>query len=193
MIARDVVRLKTGDKSKIEREEIIADGSSTVFKLNHDIITGNPSVWLDSSLQTVDSDYSVDSEYGKITFSTAPTDGQVVLVEYNWAVFSDIEVDYFLEEAGDNSTLASVKLLLALAADAAKLAMRETMAGGGGMGSVTRDTSLTAQELRETANVLYKQYSEESGASFPADGITEIIWTTHMDTRMVEEDFYRGG
>lgn len=193
MINRDAVRLKTGDKSQLEREESVGDGSITNYKLGHEPIISPSSlqVWVNGTAQTLTTDYTVNESFGVVTFVSAPAANSTIVFQYYWAVFSDDEVDYFLTEGGDNVTLACVKLLLALAADAAKIAMRETMSGGGGMGSVTRDTSLTAQELRETANVLYKQYSDESGSTYPADGITEVIWTTHMDVRMAEEDFYR--
>lgn len=191
MTPTEAVRLKTGDKSALTRESARGDGTQQHFKLQHDTLTAAPIVWVDGALQSETSDYTVNSSDGVISFLVAPAIGLEIIIQYYWAVFSDDEVEYFLSESAENVTLASSKLLMALAADAAKVAMRETMSGGGGTGSVTRDTSLTAQELRETANVLYKQYTEEAGSSFPADGLTEIPWTVHMVDRIDDQDLYR--
>lgn len=192
LTSRQAVRLKTGDKSQITREVSRGDGTQTVFKLQHDTIIDAPTIWVDGTLVVETTDYTVNYTSGIITFNTAPALNDEIIFQYYWAVFSDDEVDYFLEEADDNVTLASSRLLLALASDAAKVAMRETLSGGGaGIGSVTRDTSLTAQELRETANILYKQYQESAGTEFPADGLTEVGWTAHMVDRIDDQEWYR--
>ena len=191
MISREAVRLKTGDKSELTRETASGDGTQQNYKLAHRTVLDSIQVWVAGSLLVENTDYTVNYTHGVVSFTSAPALGAEIVIQYYWAVFSDDEVDYFLTESSDNVTYASATLLLALAADAAKVAMRETMSGGGGTGSVTRDTSLTAQELRETANVLYKQYTEEAGSSFPADGLTEVPWTVHMIDRIDEQDQYR--
>ena len=190
----DAVRLKTGDKSQIERETATGDGATTIYKLGHAPIISGLIVWVNGVSLSENTNYSVLRPDGVVTLFVAPAQGIDIIFQYYWAVFSDEEVQYFIDDSGGNVTLGAVKLLLSLAADAAKIAMRETMGGGSTSGTVTRDTSLTAQELRETANALYKQYGDEGGgSSFPADGLTEVLWTVHMDHRAIEEEYYREG
>lgn len=188
------VRLKTGDKSNINREVARGDGTSVVFKLGHVNIlaTSAYQIWVAGSSQTETIDYTIDTEQGVVTFTTAPADNAEIIFQYYWAVFSDEEVEYFISEAGGSTTEASSKLLYALAADAAKVAMRETLAGGGAFGSTTRDTSLTAQELRETARALHNLYAEEEGSSnFPVQEVTEIAWTEHSYNSLLNQEILR--
>jgi hypothetical protein len=190
----EAVRLKTGDKSLITREGSRGDGVTQAFKLSHGSILTTPAaqVWIDGTLKADGVDYTIDEAYGVVAFTTAPAEDVEITFQYYWAVFTDTEVQHFLTEAGDNVTFASSKLLYALAADAAKVAMRETLAGGGAFGSTTRDTSLTAQELRETARALKQMYDEEEGGStFPVQEVTEVAWTEHSYNSLLNQETIR--
>lgn len=186
----DAVRLKTGDKSVITREISIGDGVKTVYKLGHENLQGLQ-IWVNEVLQVVDTQYTADTALGVITFASPPGLNIEIIFQYYWTQYSDEEVQYFLSEAGSINLAASL-LLYALAADAAKVAMRETLAGGGSFGSVTRDTSLTAQELRETAKALKNLYEEtELGDQFPAQALTEVAWTNQVAEELFEQEFIR--
>lgn len=190
----EAVRLKTGDKSEITREVARGNGSTLTYKLGKRNILTSPAItiWVNSAVMVEGVDFTVNHSHGVVDFTTAPANDVEIIFLYYWAVFTDDEVQHFLTSAGSNITFAASQLLYALAADAAKIAMRETLSGGGGMGSTTRDTSLTAQELRETAKALQTIYrEEEGGSSFPHQELTEVPWTEHMYDRMLEQELFR--
>lgn len=170
------VRLKTSDKSTITREVSKGDGTSAYWKMGHAPIISSPDieVRIDGILQV--GGYTVDHDNGVVVFSSPPTVNSEMDFQYYWAVFSDEEIQAFIDEAGGNLTVASARALLAMAADAAKIAKRYTLSGGGGLGQVVNDTSVAAKELRATARELITMEAE-LGESIPAEGLTEIPWT----------------
>ncbi len=188
----ELVRLKIADKSSIVREEAEGDGQSTHFRLEHGSLlhTPAPQVWNNNSLKVEGTDYTVDYDNGIIIWNTAPVVNDDVVIQYYWSVFTDVEIQAFIDADGGNTTIASAKLLLAVAADAAKIAKRSTLAGGGGLGSVTEDTSVQARELRATAAALLSTESDIS-SNIPAEGITEIPWTERTFERQIEQDIIR--
>lgn len=188
------VRLKTSDKSTLVREVRTGNGVQTIYQLDHrPLLAGTLAVYINDVAQTLTTDYTVDEDNGWVTFVTAPAANDEVVFLYYWSLFTDEEIEAFLSESGDNITLASARLLLALSADAAKLAERETLQGGGGMGMVTRDTSVTAKELRETAKALVQfelEVSKLEGIE-PADGFTEVAWTEFQLNELSNQDWVR--
>ena len=179
LTAIEAVRLKSSDKSSITQEEAIGDGASKFFKLGHAPVLTTPAVEVRKNDVIQVSGYTVDYINGIITFTTAPLIGDTLNFIYYWSIFTDDEVQYFLDESSADVTVATARLLLAIAADAAKIAQRQSLAGGGGLGAVTIDTSVTARELRNTAAALLEQKKLETQVDSlePAEGITEPIWT----------------
>jgi hypothetical protein len=191
----EAVRLKSSDKSSITREQGVGDGDSTHFKLGHQSILSSPDIEVRIN-DTVTTAYTMDHANGIVTFTTAPL-GQTALVDadqlefvYYWSVFSDNEVQYFIDEAGGNVTIATARLLLAIAADASKVAQRQSLAGGGGLGAVTIDTSVTARELRATAAALVEMEGQISD-TVPAEGLTEPAWTEFQYKQGVDQNIIR--
>ena len=178
----ETLRLKTGDKSSLKREQFIgAGGGLKAYSLDRKPVLESPApqVWLNDTLQTLTTHYTIDHEHGFLTFVTAPSAGDKIEVQYYWSIFTDEELEGFLTESSDDVTIASARVLLAIAADKAKVAVRETLQGGGGMGAITHDTSVAAKELRETAKALIQQKVELYALEGlePADQLTEIPWT----------------
>lgn len=186
------VRLKISDKPHLTREVTTGDGTSKYFKLgNAPVVTSPaPEVRFDGILKTEGGDYTVNYEQGIITTASAPANGTEVDVIYYFVVFSDEEVTQFLSDAGDNTVVAAAYALYAWAADAAKLAKRYTLSGGGGLGQVVGDTSVTAKELRETAKALI-QTERDLGESIPAEGLTETPWTEFQHIEGAEQSYIR--
>lgn len=174
----DTVRRRTGIRARLEREITTADGDAIHFKLQNDPIDASPAieVRVNGTLKTVTTDYTVDTTNGVVTFVTAPTINYPVEFTYYWSLYTDAEIDAFISDAGGNTTVAAAYLLLALAADAARLAKRETLIGGGGIGQATVDTSVAAKELRATAKALLDTEAEV-GNTVPAEGVTAPPWT----------------
>lgn len=186
------VRLKSSDRSIITREEGVSEGVALTYKLGHNVILTSPdiSIRIDGVLQI--SGFTVDYDNGIVTFTTAPVVNSQLEFTYYWSVFTDAQIQYFLDDSGSNVTVAAAKVLLAIAADAAKIAQRQSLAGGGGLGAVTIDTSVAARELRAAAKALVEMETQ-IGTSIPAEGLTEINWT-EMNYKMgFEQTIIRGG
>jgi hypothetical protein len=188
----EAVRLKASDKSVIEREKVVTSGEDQYYKLSNTNILASPapSITLDGVPQTEGVDYTIDYAQGVVSWVAVLTVNRSLEFTYYWSVFSDTEIQYFLDEAGGNVTIATAKLLLAWAADAARLAKRQTLSGGGGLGQVVIDTSVAAKELRATAKALIDTEAD-LGESIPAEGLTEIPWTEQVYHRQVDQHFIR--
>lgn len=190
------VRRKISDRPTLRRDMVTADGLSEHFKLAFEPILANPQVWVDDVIKTENVDYTVDVDNGVIVFVAAPTTNQKLVFQYYSVVWTDVDVEDYLEQYGDNINITSAHILFAWAADAARLAKRETRSGGGGLGAITQDTSVAARELRATAKALMDweiEYGTEAGTAVPADGLTEIPWTEAalyeaQDQRFIREN-----
>lgn len=185
------VRLKIADKSEITREIDEGDGIAKYIKLQHENVA-NLSIWKNDVLQVLTTDYTVDLTGGIVVFNSAPAVNDDLVFQYYWTLFSDIEVQDFLDEAGGVVNIAAARLLLALSANASLLAKRSTLAGGSGLGSVTEDTSVAARELRNAAKALI-ELEGQIGQEIPAEGLTEIPWTEQMYQEMIGQDIIRNG
>ena len=190
------LRRKIGDRSAIRRETSTADGLSTNFKLKLSPVNATPvpQVWLDDTLLTEGVDYSVNYEDGVIIFSNAPTVNQKLVFQYYAVVWTDVDLQDYLDQYSDNVNISAAHVLLSWAADAARLAKRETLSGGGGLGAVTKDTSVAARELRNTAKALMDweiEYGDTLGSQVPADGLTEIPWTEAAFEEIESQRFIR--
>jgi hypothetical protein len=186
------VRLRIADKSSIVREIDEGDGVAKFYKLNHENVATSPAiqVWIDDILQSTPADYSVDTLNGIVTFALVPTINANLVFQYYWTLFTDDEIQDYLDQNGGSVNIASAKLLYSLAANAALLAKRSTLTGGSGLGSITEDTSVAARELRNTAEGLI-QLEGQIGSDIPAEGLTEVPWTEHMYQRQLEQDIIR--
>lgn len=186
----EAVRLRSSDRSAITREEGVGTGSDVHFKLGHNVIISSPAleVRLDGVLQN--SGYTVDLTNGIVDFIVAPAVGIKIEFTYYWSIFSDAEIQYFIDDAGGNIPTATAQVLLAIAADASKIAQRQSLAGGGGLGAVTIDTSVAARELRNTAQAILDQVKQVE-VTTPADGLTEPAWTEFGYHEIVDQSLIR--
>ena len=189
------VRLKIGDKPQLKREVVEGDGTAEHFKLRFEPVqaTPVPQVWVNDSIQVENTDYTVNYEQGIITFLSAPVENDNIVFQYYSTVYTDDEIQDFVDQY-ISPGVAAAHIMFAWAADIAKLAKRETLQGGGGVGSVTRDTSVAAKELRATAAALLEyelEHGETIGSQVPAEGLTEIPWTEQTAEDIVYQKFLR--
>lgn len=192
LTAIEAVRLKSSDKSLIEREMATGTGEDKYFKLKNSNILLVPAIEVtkNSVLQTLGVDYTVNYDQGIVTMTVLPLQGALLEFTYYWSIFSDTEVQYFLDAGSGNTVIATAHLLLAWAADAARLAKRQTLSGGGGLGQVVIDTSVAAKELRATAKALIDTQTELDNST-PAEGFTQIPWTEAISRRERDQHFIR--
>lgn len=176
--AVQTVRLKTGLKVVIARETVQARGSDKYFKLKNEPIEATPAIEVrqNNTLLAVGSEYTVDVINGIVSLVTAPPVGIGMDFTYYWSVYTDDELQAFIDDSSSNLNVAAANVLLALAADAARIAKRQTLIGGGGIGQSTIDTSVAAKELRATAQA-YMDAEAKLGDVIPAEGFTSVPWT----------------
>ncbi|HET7713182.1 MAG TPA: hypothetical protein VFK94_01605 [Patescibacteria group bacterium] len=190
------IRLKIADRPKIRRSQVTADGLSEHFKLEAEPIQTNPApqVWVNDVLQVETTDYAVDYTNGIVVFVTAPIANAKIVFQYYSVIYTDAEIQDFLDQSGANLNIAAAHILYAWAADAARLAKRETKSGGGALGAITQDTSVAARELRATAKSFMDweiEYGTDLGSQVPADGLTEIPWTEAAHHDIEDQVFIR--
>lgn len=189
----DIVRLNVSDKSTLKREKFVGDGTRTNFALEKQNILASPAarVFLANVYQT--SGYTLDPVTGVLIFSIAPVAGLSIDVDYFFGVYSDAEIQTFLDQTLGNTDMASARLLLSWSASQARLAMRETLSGGAGMGQTTRDTSVVAKELREAAKTFMDiaDSAATAGDGYQVDGVTEPIWNDFSMREALEQDIIR--
>jgi hypothetical protein len=188
----EAVRLKSSDKSIITREKTVGTGEDQYIKLKHTNVLASPAPEISRNgvPLTEGADYTINYEQGVVSFSVPMTQNVTYEFTYYWSIFSDVEVQYFLDDAGANVTIATAMLLLAWASDAARLAKRQTLSGGGGLGQTVIDTSVAAKELRATAKALIDTQAD-LGESIPAEGFTEVPWTEQVYRRQVDQHIIR--
>lgn len=190
------VRRKTGDRPSLRRESNKADGIAQHYKLKMEPVQTSPppDVWKNDILQTEGADYTVNYEQGIIDFTAVPATNASLVFQYYSVVYTDVDIQDFLDQYSDNPNITAAHILLAWAADIAKLAKRETLQGGGGLGAVTRDTSVAAKELRATAKALLDyeiEYGTTLGTQVPAEGLTEVAWTEQVHQDIIDQKFIR--
>jgi hypothetical protein len=193
--AVEVVRLKTSDQSTFVREDQWSgNGVDNYFKMNNsDLVSATPMVVYKNGVVVAGANYTVNYTVGSVTFTVAPANDDALIFEYWTIVFTDEEITQFLTEAGNNTDYAAAKNLFAWAANAAKLAKKETLMGGGGRGEVIVDLAVRAEQLRKSAQSYLDNYvatavDDQFG---PADGITEVAWTEQMYDRILEQEIIR--
>jgi hypothetical protein len=186
------IRLAISDKPIITRETSRGDGLAKYFRLGNSGIQLSPvpEVRVDGVLKTDIADYTVNYDQGIITFVSAPIINSNIDFIYYWTIFTDEELQFFLDDAGGNRVIASANALMAWAADAARVAKRQTMSGGGGLGQVVMDTAVTAKELRATAQAII-QMEKDLGESIPAEGLTEVAWNEFNYLKIVDQEVIR--
>lgn len=168
----EAVRLKAADRSTITKEQAVGDGEAYAYKLGHNSILSVPDIEIRLNNVIQVAGFVVDYTNGVVTFTTAPALGVQIEFTYYWSIYTDDQIQYFLDDSTGNVTVASAKVLLAIAADAAKIAQRQSLAGGGGLGAVTIDTSVAARELRAAAKALIDMEAQISETA-PAEGLTD--------------------
>lgn len=190
----DAVRLRTSDRPTLQREVAEGDGVTSAFRMQLYPLLSLPvaRAWNNDVLLAISTDYTLDLVDGIFNLVAPPAVNDRLLFEYPASVFSDDEIQYFLDGASSNVTLAAAGVLFAWAANAAKLAKKESAAGGGGFGSVTLDLAVRAKELRDSARAYVDHYQTFENSGIPVEGLTEVGWTLESGYRLILRDIIRG-
>lgn len=124
MASVDELRLKILDRPQIVLDERVGtgDGSAIVMKLNHaPIMSGTAYIRVGGTQMTEIAGFTLDYSTGKLTFATCPNEGDAVVASYDFAAFTNFELQQYLDNAGGNLALAAGEALLSLVADRSRL------------------------------------------------------------------------
>lgn len=93
------VRALVNDKPQWASVTETGDGSTKQYQLPYAPVKAlSQAVYVAGVLQTVTTHYTIDTDLGLVTFVTAPGSGVTVLVEYQYYVLSDADIQVMLDQ-----------------------------------------------------------------------------------------------
>ena len=135
------LRFKIGDRYVAFKESILGDGSTKAFSLSsYPIRSTGTAVYVNTSLQTETTHYTLNDDTGELEFTSAPALGVLVQVNGQASIFSDTELNDLLTNEGTVQK-ARVQCYEILLLDRSK--QNKWIAGDGGI-SVDPTPSLRA-------------------------------------------------
>jgi len=165
MATVDELRLKILDRPQLVVGERVGTGDDArmVFKIRHTpIMSGSVSIFVGGTLQTEGEHYTLDYSSGKLTFSVAPSASDPIIADYEFAAFSDDELQEFLNRAGGNLALASGEALTSLIADRNRMITWSR-------GDAKIDYDRLRQDLADVARRFYSRGASESAGAVAED------------------------
>lgn len=167
------LRLNIVDPYREFQDSQLGDGSTIHFRLSSFPVKANSQqLYVAGALKTEGTDYTLDDNTGKITFTSAPADGANIFVRGEASIFSDDELNDLLDQHTSTVRTATLHALRVLMADHAR---RERWQAG----DLHADGSGVVKDL----DILYKRWLEEDlFAAIDEGGIEE--WAT-------EQEYYR--
>lgn len=110
------LRLKILDRAQLVIGERVGHRTAIDYRLLHHraIMPGSVSVYVEGIKKTETSDYALDYATGKLAFVVALDDDDIVAADYEFATYSDVELQEFLDAADGSLATAAGNVLLAL-------------------------------------------------------------------------------
>jgi hypothetical protein len=161
-------RLKILDRPQVVLDERVGsgDGSATVYKLSHaPVMDGTAHVRVNGVEKVEGTDYTLDSATGKLTLVAAPGQGLAIVASYDFAAFSDSELQAFLDGAGGNLALAAGEALTSLISDRARLV---TWSRG--------DTRIDYDRLRRDITNVAERYLSQGRSEVGGAKADDVEW-----------------
>jgi len=158
MATVEELRLKILDRPQVVLGERVGTGDANrdVFRLLRvPVMQNSVAIYLDGVVKTEDTDYVLNYATGKLTFTSAPGDGVSITADYEFATFSDIDLENFLENSGGNLSLAAGQALTSLVADRSRLVTWSR-------GDMKIDYDRLRKDLHDVARRFYAQGASES-------------------------------
>ena len=123
LTARQIVRVYIGDKIKSAVQEFVGvgDGVNKMFQTDMFPLVTNTITIFVTGVAAASAAASIDFDTGKIEFAVAPTNGNNLVMTYNYSALTDGEIDEIMSGVGTGKTLlVAANCCLALAADASR-------------------------------------------------------------------------
>jgi hypothetical protein len=171
MATIDELRLKILDRPQIVLDERVGvgDGSATVFKVAHaPVMAGTVNVRVAGDVLTEGTDFTLDYASGKLTVADARAETDIIVASYDFAAFSDNELQAFINNAGGNLALAAGDALTSLVTDRSRLVTWSR-------GDMRIDFDRLRQDIAEVARRYTNQGRSESGARRESVQWEEIV------------------
>jgi hypothetical protein len=163
----DELRLKIFDRPQLILNEHVGngDGNTADFKIAQiPILPGSAVVLVDGIPKVETVDYTLDYSTGRLTFTDPPEQGEVITASYDFAAFTDSELQSFLDRSGGNLSIAAGEALSTLVSDRSRL-----------LSWARGDMRIDYDQLRRDLIVLAIRFLEQGGSESGAR-IDEINW-----------------
>lgn len=148
------VRVLTSDLALYERSTATGDGVTMEFQVEqYPVIADTENVYVDGSIKSQGTDYTIDNEVGLITFTAAPGDGMNIIVTYRHAILSDAQIESLID-LESNVRLAAALALDTIASNEALVQKKIRLL------DIQTDGPAVAKELRAHATALRKQVTD---------------------------------
>jgi len=167
MATTDELRLKILDRPQGIPGEVVGtgDGTRDRFKLrNVPVMADSVSLVVGGIAKTEEVDYSLDYVTGVIVLNVAPDEGDLITADYEFAAFTDGELQTILDSSGGNLSLAAGQALTSLIADRSRLVTWTR-------GDSRVDYDRLRRDISDVARRFYSQGACESGGK-----TDEIAW-----------------
>lgn len=162
----DTIRLIIADPIQFDRAVQDGDGVSTQFQVpNTQIIPGSVLAWV-ASISTVPA--AIESPTGLVTFAPAPGNGVSVVITYRWAIFTDADIQTFLDLEGGNIKLAAAQAIDTIATSEVLVQKRIEQL------DLKTDGPAEARALREHAKTLRAQAEDDEEKFGDQEGLIDI-------------------
>ena len=112
------IRRRVGDRSKAQKDIATGNGKDRSYHLQYQNVFALI-VTVNDTEVTEGNDYTVDGPGGRVIFSAPPALDAVVTFDYNYAAYTDQEIQDLIDETG-NTDSATVAILEELTADTAR-------------------------------------------------------------------------
>lgn len=166
MATVEELRLKILDRPQLVANERTGtgDGVNKTFKLKYVPIMADSETIKVGGLEVMEG-YELDNSTGKLEFTAAPGDGDAIEAVYEFAAFSDDELQLCLDGAGGNLALAAGEALMVLVTDRTKLV-------NWSKGDTHIDYDRLRKDLSDAAIRYLKQGRSERGGAT----VEDVIW-----------------
>lgn len=94
-----IVRRKIGDKAKAQKDVSTGNGVERSYHLEYENAWGLIVV-VGGAEKESPADYTLDDQAGRVVFEEAPADGALISIDYQWAAFTDPEIEALITETG---------------------------------------------------------------------------------------------
>jgi len=161
MATAEELRLKILDRPQLVIGERVGTGDGTVkvYKLGRTpVMSGSLTVYIGGQEKTEGADYTLDYANGKLQFTSSPVEGDAITSDYEFAAFSDEDLERFLTSAGGNLSLAAGEALTSLITDRGRLVTWSR-------GDARIDYDRLRRDIADVARRFYSRGASESGGA----------------------------